>query len=78
MGVRIPTFVLAGAMGMPRRRFLPVVACAGLVSAAVPLALGYALGARLDEVLAALGTVRWILLGAFVAVLVWWLVRRRP
>lgn len=77
MGVRIPTFVLAGAMGMPRRHFLPVVALAGLVSGALPLALGYALGTQLDDVLTWLGTVRWILFGAFVAVLVWWLVRRR-
>ncbi len=78
MGVRIPTFVLAGAMGMPRRHFLPVVACAGLVSAAIPLALGYAFGAHLDDVLAALGTARWLLLGVCVLFVVVWLVRRRP
>jgi len=78
MGIRIPTFLLAGAMGMPWRRFLPAVALAGLVSAAIPVGLGYVLGAHLDELLAALGTARWVLLGLALAVLAWWLVRRRP
>lgn len=73
MGTRIPTFVLAGALGMPRGRFLAAVGVAGLFSAGIPLLLGYAFGAHLEDLLAALGTLRWLLLGiALVALLVWW------
>lgn len=73
MGTRIPTFVLAGALGMPRGRFLAAVGVAGLFSAGIPLLLGYAFGAHLEDLLAALGTVRWLLLGiVLVALLVWW------
>ncbi len=63
---------------MPRRLFLAAAAPAGLVSAAVPLALGYLFGSHLEPLLEALGTARWVLLAAFVAVVVWWLVRQRP
>jgi len=73
MGTRIPTFVLAGALGMPRGRFLAAVGVAGLFSAGIPLLLGYVFGAHLEDLLAALGTARWLLLGiAFVAFLLWW------
>ena len=78
MGARIPTFLMAGAVGMPRRRFLAAVGAAGLVSAAVPVGLGYALGARLPDVRAALAAARWGIFGlAVILVVVWWL-RRRP
>ena len=73
MGTRIPTFVLAGALGMPRGRFLAAVGVAGLFSAGIPLLLGYVFGAHLEDLLAALGTARWLLLGiAFIALLLWW------
>jgi membrane protein DedA with SNARE-associated domain len=78
MGTRIPVFLLAGAAGMPRRRFLLVVGSAGLVSVALPLSLGYFLGARLDALLDALGTARWLLVALVAAGLgAWWLLARR-
>lgn len=77
MGTRIPVFLLAGATGMPRRRFLVVVGLAGTVSVALPLALGYALGAHLDALLEALGAARWILFGALaLGLLSWWALAR--
>ena len=73
MGARIPTFVLAGALGMPRGRFLAAVGVAGLFSAGIPLLLGYGFGAHLDDLLQAFGTARWLLLGiVIVALLLWW------
>jgi membrane protein DedA with SNARE-associated domain len=77
MGTRIPVFLLAGALGMPARRFLPVVALAGLLSAALPLALGYVFAAHLPELLAALGTARWALLALVAVGLAAWIVMRR-
>lgn len=77
MGVRIPAFVLAGALGLPRRHFLPAAAVAGLLSAAIPLVLGYVFGEQLEGLLDVLVTARWVLLGLVVAGIGWWLVRRR-
>lgn len=79
MGTRIPVFLLAGALGMPRRTFLLVAGSAAVVSVALPLALGYYLGANLDALLAWLTAARWILVGLAVAGLAtwWFLVRRR-
>lgn len=78
MGTRIPIFLLAGALGMPRARFLAVVAVAGLFSAGLPLLLGYAFGAHLDELLDGLSGARWVLLGGvLVLALLLWLRRGR-
>lgn len=78
MGTRIPVFLLAGALGMPRSRFLAVVAVAGLFSAGLPLLLGYLFGAHLEELLDVLTRARWVLLGgALVLVLMWWVRRTR-
>jgi len=78
MGARIPVFLLAGAMGMPRARFMAVAGAAGLLSAAAPLALGYVFGAHLETLLEALRTARWIILGcAALLLLLWWATRRR-
>ena len=78
MGTRIPTFLLAGALEMPRARFCLAVGLAGLCSAGLPLALGYVFGEHLDRLLEILAASRWILLGAVVvALVVWWWVRRR-
>jgi len=63
MGARVPVFLMAGALGMPRARFIGVVAVAGLFSAGLPLLLGYVFGAHLEELLEALGNARWVLLG---------------
>lgn len=65
MGVRIPIFVLAGALGLARRRFLLVVAPLGLVSSGIPLWLGYAFSRELPRLIEALGAARWLLLWAF-------------
>ncbi len=78
MGMRIPAFVVAGALGLPRRHFLPAAALAGLVSAAIPLGLGYAFAEQIESLLAVLGTARWVLLGLLAIGIGWWLVRRRP
>jgi membrane-associated protein len=78
MGVRIPMFLLAGALGMSRRRFLTTVAIAGLFSAGLPLSLGYLFGAHLETLLGAMDVTRWVLLGVAVAAVVVWWVRRRP
>ena len=78
MGARIPIFLLAGALGMPRRLFMAVVGAAGLLSAATPLALGYAFGAHLETVLDGLQTARWVILGTVtLLLLLWWAGRRR-
>jgi membrane-associated protein len=78
MGARIPVFLLAGAMGMPRARFIAVAGAAGLFSAAAPLALGYAFGAHLDTLLEVLKTARWVILGSvLLLLLLWWATRRR-
>ena len=76
MGARVPVFLMAGALGMSRGRFLGTVAVAGLFSAGVPLLLGYVFGAHLEELLDALGSVRWVLLG-LVAVLLFMVWARR-
>jgi membrane protein DedA with SNARE-associated domain len=79
MGARIPVFLLAGALGMPRRRFLLAVSLAALVSVALPVALGYVFAQHMGTVLDALGRTRWIVLGAvLVPLLAWWATRRRP
>jgi len=81
MGTRISVFLLAGAMGMPKRRFMALVGLAGLVSAALPLALGYALAVHLEALLEALRMARWVVAGLVLALLLlgwlWWLLRRR-
>lgn len=78
MGARIPIFLLAGAMGMPKRRFIGVVGAAGLLSAAAPLALGYAFGAHLESLLDTLRTARWVIFGTVtLLLLLWWTSRRR-
>ena len=79
MGTRIPVFLLAGAMGMPRRRFVAVVSVAASVSVALPLALGFFLARNLPALLAGLHTGRWLLLGAVACALaaLWLRARRR-
>jgi membrane protein DedA with SNARE-associated domain len=78
MGARIPVFLLAGAAGMPRARFVGVAAGTGLLSAGLPYALGYAFGTHLEALLETLAAVRWAIFAfVVVTVLCWWLWRRR-
>jgi len=51
MGTRTPTFLLAGALGMPRSPFLLAVAVSGIVTVAIPIALGYFFAAHIDRIL---------------------------
>ena len=60
MGARMPTFLLAGAGGMPRRRFLSVAWPMGLVSGGWPFALGASLDAGPDALDRLWQQVRWI------------------
>jgi len=84
MGTRIPTMFLAGALGVPRRRFLLAAGGAGLVSAAIPIALGYVFADRLRELVGWMATVRGfvlagVVLGALVlAFVLWRLLRAAP
>lgn len=72
MGVRIPIFVLAGVLGMPRRRFLAVVVPLGVVSSGVPLWLGYVFARELPRVIGALGSARWVLVVLALVLLLLW------
>ena len=81
MGMRIPVFLIAGAAGLPWRRFAPAVAICGLVSAAIPTLLGYHLAAELPALLETLRRASGLILAVVVGVLavatVWWVWRRR-
>ncbi len=79
MGTRTPTFLLAGALGMPRRTFLTAVALAGLVSVAIPLALGYALADQIDGLTDLMGRLHvWGAVGVLaLLILLAWMWRRR-
>lgn len=79
MGTRAPTFLLAGALGMPRRTFIVAVALSGIFSVGIPLALGYFLADHIDGLTGLMGRMHvWSGLGVLVMlILVVWMWRRR-
>jgi membrane protein DedA with SNARE-associated domain len=77
MGTRNVTFLVAGAAGMPRGRFLAVVAPLGLVSTGIPFAMGYFLGRELPRVLEGLRLAQWTLLAVAVVVVTLLVLRHR-
>jgi membrane protein DedA with SNARE-associated domain len=79
MGTRTPTFLLAGALGMPRRTFLVAVALSGILSVGIPIALGYFLADQIDGLTDLMGRLHvWSGLGVLlILVLSIWMWRRR-
>lgn len=78
MGTRISVFLLAGALGVPRRTYLIAVGISGLFSNAIPVLLGYYLADHIDEVVRGIDTVAaWSMLGVVVVLVVLYLLYRR-
>ena len=68
VGMRAPTFLLAGIARLPFRRFILADAAAALISVPAMLLVGHRFGAHLPQLLAALEQVRgWIGLAVAVA-----------
>ncbi len=78
MGIRIPVFLLSGALGLPRRVYYTTVAISGLFSNAIPVALGYLLADDIDKVLRGIDRAYgWFAVVVVVLVVVFVYLRRR-
>ncbi len=80
-GLRMPTYFMAGSLGMRMSVFLTYDCLAALISAPVSILLAYYFGEHIDAALKASGRFhRYLLAAAVIAALVWiwhWLKRRR-
>ncbi len=78
MGTRIPVFLLAGALGVTRRKYYTAVALSGLVSNAVPVLLGYYLADQIDELVSGIDAVHgWFGIASLVLLVVLIILWRR-